>query len=86
MIEGYIRDDGTVEPCNCEHANHFDFRVNGQGVVDRPLGVHEYMKAAAGDQWGMYVGHVCDACAAGCMKDWLVKDHVHGEGDCRRVG
>lgn len=72
------------EPCNCEHSFHFDFRVNGQGVVDRPHGVHEYMAKESGNQWAWYVGHVCDYCASVCMVDWLVPEHVCGEGDCHR--
>jgi hypothetical protein len=27
---------------------------------------------------------VCDTCATTCVVDYLVKDHVHGEGDCHR--
>jgi hypothetical protein len=73
------------EPCNCEHQDHFNFRVDGKGVVDRPRGLHEYMAKPAGDQWAWYIGHVCDYCAATCMVGWIVEDHVHGEGDCRHT-
>ena len=74
------------ERCGCEHLNHFnrayDPNIHKEVKIRRLK--HRYQRVEAGDQWGMYVGHICDDCAATCMKGWLVEDHVHGEGDCTR--
>ena len=43
---------------------------------------HRYQQGTADGGWAMYVGHVCKACAESCMKDWMVEEHVCGEGDC----
>ena len=67
--------------CGCEHINHMSRK---QGNATGRVG-HRYLQVEAGEQWAWYVGHVCDECARTCMKDWLVKDHVHGEGDCHHT-
>jgi hypothetical protein len=67
--------------CNCEHSRHFDFQVGVDGVATRIDDVHEYMKVEAGEQWAMYVGHVCDDCAATCMTGWL-EPHVCSKWCC----
>jgi len=77
-----------TNPCNCEHVNHFTEQaivVNGRVVRQaHKRTAHRYMKVEAGEQWAQWVGHVCDTCATTCVVDYLVKDHVHGEGDCHR--
>lgn len=49
------------EPCNCEHASHFD----------STLPDHPYREASAGELRAMFVGHVCDSCAQGHMKRYI---------------
>ncbi|MBQ6358476.1 MAG: hypothetical protein IJI97_05905 [Clostridia bacterium] len=52
-----------AEPCNCEHASHFD----------STLPDHPYREASAGHLRAMFVGLVCDSCAQGHMKEFIGK-------------
>jgi hypothetical protein len=56
-----------VNPCNCEHTNHFDDEYG-----PRPDGAHVFMDVSAGSYEARYVGAVCDACAQTCMADYLI--------------
>jgi hypothetical protein len=51
--------------CNCEHTNHFTDEFG-------PQNGHEYLASTAGSQRALYVGPICDSCAATCMVDYLV--------------
>lgn len=64
--------------CGCEHEMHWP-------VLGRPRVAHRYQQGTADAGWAMYVGHVCKACEESCMRDWMVDEHVCGEGDCRRA-
>jgi hypothetical protein len=71
--------------CACEHDYHMTDEYKGYGVVQTKIRVkHKYLRRPSGQAWALYVGHVCDDCAATCMKDWIVEEHVCGTGDCRR--
>lgn len=53
-----------VQICGCEHNNHC--------TDDGPLpGYHDYGKALAGRHGALWVGPVCDPCAADCMAEYL---------------
>jgi hypothetical protein len=69
-----------ADPCNCEHVDHFATRYEHP---DHKRTKHRYMKVPAGEEWGYWVGHICDDCAATCMEGWVV-EHEHGTGDCHR--
>ena len=51
------------EPCNCEHASHFD-----DSMTDHP-----HMGVPSGELRAMFVGRVCDSCAQGHMKRYIGK-------------
>jgi len=68
--------------CGCEHQNHFTDRWPSKVKVPRIA--HRYMKRPADGPWAMYVGHVCVACAESCMREYMIADHVCGDGDCSR--
>ena len=70
--------------CGCEHEMHFNRRYDPVLRQDVPVKrvAHRYQQGTADGGWAMYVGHVCRACEQTCMKDWMVKEHVCGEGDC----
>lgn len=74
--------------CACEHIDHamkWYGEVDGRVIEHRiPRIKHRYGQGTADGGWALYVGHVCRDCAETCMKDWIVGEHVCGEGDCRR--
>lgn len=71
--------------CGCEHEDHFKERYDGLVKREVPRVAHRYRQGTADGGWAMYVGHVCKACERDCMKDWMVEEHVCGEGDCSRT-
>jgi hypothetical protein len=75
-----------TNPCNCEHMDHFTETFAGVSIIGRPhkRTKHRYMRVEASNVWAWAVGHVCQDCADTCMKDYVVKDHVCGTGDCHR--
>lgn len=54
------------EPCNCEHESHFDDSSGGTTG-------HPYMGVSAGASKALFVGRVCDPCAHGHLKEFIVK-------------
>lgn len=62
-----------MNPCNCEHRDHFEpdewHLARGENWVKTK---HDHMSVPAGDHVGMYVGAICDDCAATCMKEYLI--------------
>lgn len=54
----------THTVCQCEHIKHFDLGAHGN---------HGYLSAPAGSRKAIYLGPVCDQCAATCVADYLVK-------------
>lgn len=73
--------------CNCEHTNHFKDRYDPvlRETIAQPRMKHPYLRRPAGNAWAMFIGHVCDDCAATCMEGWIVNEHVCGTGDCGRI-
>ena len=72
--------------CGCEHEMHFKDRYDIGRATKRqvPRIAHRYQQGTADGGWAMYVGHVCKACEESCMREWMVEEHVCGEGDCRK--
>lgn len=72
-------------PCGCEHIDHDNHEWEPHlGRVPKPRVGHRYGRAHADGGWAMWVGHVCKECAETHMKDYMVGEHVCGEGDCWR--
>ena len=79
-----VNNPARNNPCGCEHVDHDNHEWTPQlGRVSKPRTAHRHMKVPAGEAWALWVGHICDACV-GHMGDYVVKEHVHGEGDCWR--
>lgn len=82
---GFLPDEWErkpVNPCNCEHASHFD-------EPDSPRTSHKYMRVPADRQTARYVGDICDECADTHMKEYLIYSlsdcinyAVYNAGDC----
>lgn len=60
------------EFCGCEHANHFPDYSSDTFVRDLSKTYHTAWSVPAGNHRAAFVGAICDACAADCMKDHLV--------------
>lgn len=54
-----------ANPCNCEHTSHFNDQYG-------PQTGHDHLAVEAGKNAALYVGPVCDKCAATCMADYLI--------------
>ena len=64
------------EPCNCEHRDHFE--PDAWDIEKGEVWVktkHDHMSVPAGNQWGMWVGFICDDCASTCMAGYLEPEH-----------
>lgn len=58
--------------CQCEHVRHFP-QASEPEFADIPRDGHAYQAVDAGEHRAMFVGEVCDTCAATCVADYLIK-------------
>lgn len=81
-----VNNPARNNPCGCEHIDHMthDWDHRNHCRVSKPRAGHRYAKVEADGGWGMWVGHVCRECEATHMKDYMIAEHVCGEGDCWR--
>lgn len=61
-----------TEPCNCEHASHFDDEFTRETWPEFAGTDHAYLSVPADDNYNAaYVGLICESCGTGHLASFM---------------